>query len=268
MVEKKRLKKKRLKLISNGKLTYGTPGTGYWAFVKRTRGGYELLAHPMSCKDYIHEAICNNIHGREIFYSTGHGDGRRINMEKFQIAMFFSSMASDFKANLYSVKKYINGLENAAGISQTSIIEIDSGCTDCRAFVITAPKEYIESPVLHHGLVAMLRTLHYAEQKITKVNVVKILSNIQNKDYKVLRFMIKHNVYGLMLKHHKRIMRDVPLKKIYPVDVTNTSKGNNVSSFHSGYGMVAICSRKIASKAYSDKIIRVLKEEKVPEYKG
>jgi hypothetical protein len=265
MVEKK---KKRFKIVPNGKLTYGSPGTNYWAFVIKTAGGYKLLGQPMSCKDYIHEAICNNIHESELFSCTGHGNGRYINMEKFQIAMFFSGMAPNFKANLYSIKKYINSLEKAAGIAHTSIIEIDSGLESCRAFVITAPKEYIESPVLHHGLVAMLRTLHYADKEITKVNVVKVLSTLHNKDYKVLSFMIKHNVYGLMLKHHKRIMKGVSLKKIYPTTVTNTSNGSNVNSFHSGYGMVAICSQKIASKAYSDKIIGILKEEKVPRYTG
>ncbi len=164
------------------KLIYGSPGTNYWTFVIKTRGGYEALASPMSCKDYIHEAIANNVHGKDIFCCSGHGVGEKINMEKFQIAMFFNNTTSEFKANLYSIKKYINSLEKANGITQTSIIEIDSGYENCRCFVITAPYEYIESPGLHHGLVAMLRTLHYAKRKITKANVEKIVTKLTYAD--------------------------------------------------------------------------------------
>ncbi len=257
-------KKKRFKL---SKLVYGAPGTNYWTFVTKIRGGYKALATPMSCKDYIHEAIANNVHDKEIFCCAGHGVGKKINMKKFQIAMFFNNTNNEFKANLYSIKKYINSLEKTNGITQTSIIEIDSGYKDCRCFVITAPYEYIESPGLHHGLVAMLRTLHYAKRKITKTNVEKILVNFNIGDSKVLNFMVKHDVYNKLLKHHKRIIKGISLKEIYPKEVTNVIKGTNVSSYHSGYGMVAICAQQIASKAYSDRVIEVLKEEKVPKYR-
>ena len=255
-------KKKRFKLIPAGKLVYGAPGTNYWSFVRKVRGGYELLAQPMSCKDYIHEALANHLHDSEIFTNTGHGRGKQINMEKFQIVMFFNNTCDNFKANLYSVKKYINSLEKAHGIKQTSILEIESGFNTCRVFIITAPKEYIESPGLHHGLVAMLRTLHYAKKKITKTNVAEVLGNVKHQDYAVLSFVIKHGVYDKLLKHHKRITDGLPLKKVYPKEVTNKSG----TSYHSGFGMVAVCSRRLASKAYSDRVIEVLEEEKIPEY--
>jgi len=261
------VKKKRFKLVHNGKLAYGV-ATNCWTFVNKVPGGYEALATPMRCKDYMHEAICNRVHNSELYSCTGHGVGKKINIDKFQIAMFFNKTDELFKVNLYSVKKYINSLEKANNVTQTTIIEIDSGLKDCRCFVITAPKAYIKSPGLAHGLVAMLRTLHHAEKRINKTNVEETLSNLHYKDNSVLAFVIKHGVYDKLLKHHDRIVKGLSLKEIYPKKVTNVIAGNNIASYHGGYGMVAICTQKIASKAYSDRVIEVLTEEKVPKYRG
>lgn len=177
--------------------------------------------------------------------------------------MFFKDQSKeDFKKQLYSIKRYINTLEKKYDITQTSIIEVDSDYTKIRAFVITAPKVYIQSPGLHHGLVAMMRTMHKTSTNITATNVAKVLDTIQYKDTRVLRHMIKYKVFELLLKNHKEIIKSVSLLGAYPKYVDNVK----ANTYHSGFGMVAICSHRMASKAYSNAVLKILKREKIPVY--
>lgn len=261
------------KATTKFKMTYKNespyaPGGNTWAFVKKVKGGFECLSGPMSCKDYIHEGIANKVNEKHLFGSAGTGPDSDIRMDRFQIAMFFDSSEDNFKANLYSIKKYINSLEKAAGIKQTLITEADSGWPGYRAFVLTCSVAYIESPALHHGLVAMMRTLHYAKVNITKTNVENTITSLGRMDSSVLKFMIEHKVYDLLLKNHKKI-KAIGLKSVYPDAVDNLDGGGSkVTSYHSGFGMVAVCNRRMASKAYSKVVSEILDEAKVPKYSG
>jgi hypothetical protein len=259
-------KKKRFALTYAAGKVY-PPGPNNWAFVRKIKGGYEVLANPVACKDYIHEAIANKVLNKRRFIGAYTNPDTPINMEKFQIAMFYNNGKDNFKTNLYSIKKYINSLEKAAHIPQTSILEVDSGYKDLRAFVITADKAYIESPGLHHALVAMMRTLHYARKNITRSNIIKEINSTRYKDYEVLSFVLKHKVYDILLNNHSKITK-LGLEQVYPGKVDNILRGDPINTYHSGFGMVAICSRKIASKAYANEVIKMLKENKVPIYQG
>lgn len=259
-------KKKRFKLKYLRSNPYGTPRSGYWSFVNKIKGGYEVLSDPMSCKDYIHEGLANKINNRYRFTSAGTDQKAPINMKQFQIVMFFTGTDEKFKANLYSVKKYINSLEKKANIKQTSILEVDADRVNLRAFILTADKAYIESPALHHALVAMMRTLHHANTRITKNNITDILQSLHYKDSNILHFMLKHKVYDIFLNNHARIAK-LKLTDVYPLEVDNiSSHGGKVTSYHSGFGMVAMCSRRIASKTYSKVVNEILDENNVPNF--
>lgn len=257
------MKKKRFNLTFEKVVAYG-PTTNNWAFVNKVKGGYEVVSNPMGCKDYIQEGLANKVHNSNICVCSDVNKDTKVNMEKFQIAMFFTPHSPNFKRNLYSIKKYINSLEKKHGLDQTSILEVNVEKFDkVRGFIITSPKEYIESPALHHGLVAMLRTLHRADKKVTPKNVAEVIEQAGRGDVRILRFAIKHDVLGLLMKNHKKIMKGLTLKDIYP----KATKGNTkATSYHSGYGLVAVCSRKIFSKAYSNKLVPLLEEAGIPMY--
>lgn len=253
---------KKLKLEPIGYVTPYSPGNGSWAFAKKVGDTYTVLTSALSCKDYIHEGIANKVHNKDVC-PGGATYKKDINIENFQIVMYF--MKHTLKQNILFIKRYVNTIEKRYNITQTSIIEAESNFNDRQAYVITASDTYIKSPVLYHTLVAMLRTIAPIETKVTRENLEDLLLSLNGcYDSDILSFVVKHSLYNLLIKEHATIVKDLALTNIYPKEVDNIIDGDKVASYHGGFGIVALCRRKLASKAYSKNILAVLKKAEIP----
>jgi len=239
----------------------------YWALVNRVDDGFELIHTPLSCKDYTHECFANIIHKKSIFNGAGIDCTKfKRELDGLQLAMFFSLEDPVLhRKGLYSIKKYINTFEEECGIKKTLITEVEPtvAIKNTQVFVLTLDKIYIESPALLHGFIAFMRTLKTAKCEVTRDNITNVFEKVDRyADKEILKFVVKHDVFKLIMKNHENIFDGLTLKDIYPDHVTNTTG----AGYHSGFGMVALCSRNLASKAYADKVNKVLDANKIPVY--
>lgn len=250
---------------------YGISDKTYCFVKKIDEVNFQALHGPASCKDYTHETIASFIHGVEVGYPLFRNDkeGFVEDFSKLQLVMFFKLNNDEdvAKKRLFSVKKYLSAIEKECGIKQTLITEIDiihKNKPGVRAFLLTFDKVYVESPALLHGFMAFMRTLSNVGVEVNKKNIEKVLAETTLNDHTILKFILKHDVFRLIMSKHKDIVEGLTLKDIYPIQVTNI--GSKMTSYHSGFGMVALCTHRLASKAYSDKILKVLEENKIPKY--
>lgn len=241
---------------------------GQWAFAYRTAEGFSLLTNPMHCKDYSHEILANIIHGANIFHG-GETLKYKITPEEIyglRLAIFFKLKEKENKKHLFSVKKYLNIVEKACDIKQTLITEVSTDKAlndDCRAFILTFPKVYIESPALFHALIAFMRTLKSIDTEVTDKNIETILNDPKfRQDIDILKFMVKHDIFKIIMSNHDYIFKGLSLKDIYPAKVTNP-KG---AGYHSGFGMVSLCGRVLSSLEYAQRTTDVLTQHKIPNY--
>ncbi len=247
----------RHKLVITKKFLY-EPLSNNWAFVKKVKKGFKVLGEPSSCKDFMHDVICNNIYKRNIHLGTGYPIKAGVCFKHLQIVMFFYKDLNK-KRHIYSCKRMLNVIEKANNVKCSTIIEVENKYEHFHTFVIKADKIYIESPALMHGLVAFLRTMHYYKKNITYKNIVKTLHSSRYKDSDVLKFVIKKNIMNLLMANHKEIYNNLTLKDIYPEKVTNiTHSGRNINSYHGGFGMVALQNKTLACKKYNDRVMTVL----------
>lgn len=234
-----------------------------WAFVKKVGEDYELIHDFYSCKDYTHEMIANAVHKEKV--TTNHGVAIfDLDIDKVQLALLFKNIINKpdtFKEVLYSAKNFFSSLEVKAKLPKTLIKEVSCESKDNRAFIITMKKHHIESPVLLHSLLALLRTVILTDKIVTTDNILEILESKKVKDWQVLVYLIKNNILDTLLQKHKEFFTDIDLKEIYPLQ-------NNIqahTNYHSGFGPVALQSKYLCSKVYSEKLyplIDNLKKEK------
>jgi len=251
---------------------YGTIlGTNYWAFVKEVKGGFTALGDPQSCKDYTHEAFCNVVHKKSIKTFAGYGPKSGVTLDKMRLVMFFDNSKATKKI-VNSTKRILNHIERKNGLPTTKMTEVkivsnkNKGKHGLKsAFVFVADKAYIESPALLHGMIAFLRTMHLYGKPVTYKNILKVLKSENLRDADVLKYVCKYDIMGVLIKNHAKITKGLSLKSVYPKKVTNVIKGNQVNSYHSGFGMVALSRRKLASKAYSKRVLKVLDANNIPK---
>jgi len=223
-----------------------------WAFVHKKEKDYELLHSFLQCKDYMHEIISNSIHDKLITLSHG-ASLFDININNVQIALLVKDKfknADALKKILYSAKNIFSRLEIKYNLPKTLIKEIACQEYNSKVFIITVKKHHIESPVLLHSLIALLRTIVVINKIVNEKNIIKILEESTVKDYMILRYLFKHNLLNILLQKHKELFEDINLKDIYP-KLENIQKG---TSYHSGFGPVALQRKCICSKTYSDKL--------------
>ncbi len=250
------MSKKRYKLTINPNPAYGLSGE-QWAFVKKVKGGFETLHKFHSCKDYSHEIITNSVHGSIKFNTVKCNNLDDLKLDKLRIALSFSTSNPNFKKNLYSIKRYLNTIEKSCKVPQTTIVEIESGYENSRVFILQSDKIYIESPVLMHGLMALMRTMYHAKRNVSVANVQNTIDNIGVRDNAVLKFVIKHDIFELIMGKHKQIFGNLTLKDVYP--------GKGIG-YHSGFGMVALWRRKLTAEKYAENVYSVLSKANVPKY--
>jgi len=253
--------KNKLLLPNETNLMYGTsPFNMQYAFVEKEGDNYRMCHSFNTCKDYMHEIIANSIHN-ECCFAGGTGLMGK-NLDTLQIVLLFNKLSDEDKENLYSIKKYISNIEVKHKFPKTLIKEID--CSEIlkehRTFLLTFKKHYVESPVLLHMFIAMVRTLILLKTKIDGKNIIKSLESRSEKDSSILRHALKHNVIDLLFKEHDTITKDLTSKEIYP------KEDQNGFSYHSGFGLVALLSRRLSSKAYSDNAYKVLDKHGIPNF--
>lgn len=224
-----------------------------WAFVKKVGEDYELIHDFYSCKDYMHEMIANAVHGEKI--TTNHGVSLfTMDVNKVQLALLVSNKLEKpdtFKEVLYSAKNIFSNLETKHNLPKTLIKEVECSKADCRVFIITMKKHHIESPVLLHSLIALLRTVITINKVVTEENILDILENNRVKDYSILKYLFKSNLLNILLQKHKDLLgQNVDLKDIYPKQADIPPH----TCYHSGFGPVALQSKYLCSKVYSEKL--------------
>ena len=249
------------RLINNGREFSSVYDSGLqWAFVKKAGEDYELLHDFFSCKDYTHEMIANAVHKERI--TTNHGVSLfDIDADKLQLAILFKNTIKkpdDFKECLYSAKNFFSDLEVAAKLPKTLIKEVDCGKADHRVFILTMKKHHIESPVLLHSLIALLRTVTAIKKVVTKENILTILENSKIRDWDILVYLIKNNVLATLLNKHKELLSDTDLTEIYPLK----EKIQPHTCYHGGFGPVALKSESLCSGIYAKKLYPLIKEFK------
>lgn len=251
------------KLLTNGYSIGGVySSSALWAFVEKVGDDYKLLHDPMSCKDYTHEIICNTIHN-EALYRNGCSRVLPIDLEKLQFVMVLGDTVQKpdtFKEVLYSAKKVFSDMEAAAGLPKTLVREVtpDNPVKGVRTFLFTAKKHFIESPVLLHVFIGLMRTVIRSKETVNKKDIVAKLNGNGREDSYILIPMFKTGALELMLKEHKTIFAGgIDLKKIYP----KQSESN--SPYHSGFGPVALQEECLCSKWYGDKLYKLLKDNKI-----
>ena len=227
-----------------------------WAFVRKVGEDYELIHEFYSCKDYTHEMIANAIHKEKI--TTNHGAPIfKLGKDKIQLALLLKGKKSNpdtFKEILYSAKNFFSDLEVQAKLPKTLIKEVSCDPSDSRAFILTMKKHIVESPVLLHSLLALLRTIILNNKVVTNDNIVEVLESNKTKDWHILVYLIKHNLLETLLNKHKEFFHNVDLKEIYPTQ----DKIQSGTTYHSGFGPVALQSKYLCSKLYSEKLYPLL----------
>lgn len=234
-----------------------------WAFVKKVGEDYELIHEFFSCKDYTHEMIANAVHNARI--TTNHGVPIfELDKDKIQLALLLKGKNSNpdtFKEILYSAKNFFSDLEVQAKLPKTLIKEVSCDASYSRVFILTMKRHHIESPVLLHSLLALLRTIILNTKVVTKENILEVLESNRSKDWNILVYLIKHNLLETLLNKHKEFFHNVDLREIYPTQ----DKIQFGTDYHSGFGPVALQSKCLCSKLYSEKLyplIDSIKKEK------
>jgi hypothetical protein len=241
---------------------YGSYSSAQYTIVKKVEDNYKALFPFVSCKDYIHEMICNRVHEENLYSSMGN-TLTGLPLDKLQVVMSFANGDNRFgeeqKEALYSIKKYISDIEVSYGLSKTLVSELD--CSEhsktIRCFLFTLKQHYIKSPVLIHMFIAMIRTLATcSSKKVTKDNIMAALEQA-HADSNVLKWAVSKNVIDLLFKEHDRICKDLTLSDIYP------KKTQTDTHYHSGFGLVALQDRRMCSLGYSKNLFELLDENKI-----
>lgn len=231
-----------------------------WAFVKKVgENDYETTTGFFSCKDWMQELIANNVHKARI--TSGHSTSLfEMDFDKLQMVIVVRKTV-DAKDIIYSVKKFFSDLEEVNKLPKTLIKELEPvpANDDVKVFLLTFKRHHVESPVLLHTFIALLRTFSSMNKILTKDTVIEDLNSSKSMDYGVLLYMLKNDLINLLLSRHRDIFPvGADLKEIYPgldYDAPNNT------CYHSGFGPVALQSRTIYSKTYADRLYKLLKEK-------
>jgi len=232
-----------------------------WAFVKKNGKDYELLHDFLSCKDYIHEIISNSIHSKKVTTSL-YAPLLELSKDKLQIALLFKcadNEAAKLKKVLYSAKKLFSDLEIEAKLPKTLIKEVSCNKINTKVFIITVKRHHIDSPVLLHSLLALLRTVAINRDVVTKDNIITVLEDKRSKDWEILRYLFKNNILNILLNKHKEMFENVDLTAIYPPEVIDTVN----TTYHSGFGPVALKNKRLYSQFYAEKLYQLMDTIKI-----
>ena len=229
-----------------------------WAFVGKVEKDYELLHGPLTCKDYTHEVICNTVHNERL-YTNGVSKILPLDLEKLQVVIIVPIVKAAgkniTKEVVYSAKKIFSSLEIAGGLAKTLIKEVtpDDNPNNNSFFILTMKKHMVESPVLLHSLLALIRTTVEIGTILDKDNIDTTFKNGARKDSEILYKLFSSGTLQLLLKEHKTIFAGgVDLTVIYP------KKSESGTSYHSGFGPVALKRNELCSAWYRNTLKELL----------
>jgi hypothetical protein len=236
---------------------------GSWVFANKNKCTVNFLSRTLLCKDYTHEAILNRVwktnKAKHCSY-TSDVQYNSIKLSKLSLVLFVRSQNLSLVKN---AKRYINHIEYKYGYKKTSmrICKFNNEhANNVVTLYLDGPSIYLKSPALLHWLIALIRTADYENKDIVPAR--KFSNTVQNftkKDYSILEWATKRKIPEMLFKYHEELVEPIDFKKIYPKCVTNP-EGYGV---HSGFGLAALCSEKLYSKAYMKAIKSMAKKEKI-----
>jgi len=237
-----------------------TPSTGGWAFVYEKGNTIIILNTFLRCKDYTHEAIANAVWKENIRKYSGYvikEQYSKINLNKL---CFCIAVPLNKTKHISSIKRYINHIERKCNIPITRMKKIHTTKNDKVFMYFKANKIYIESPVLMHWLIAMLRSSiclndYYKVKDFNKFLLKKNIKKMTVFDSKIIQWSYKEKVAENLMLFHKKYIKKIPLKRIYPKSIENPG-----TNYHNDFGMYSFKRDNLFSKAYKEATNKIIQE--------
>ena len=233
-------------ILEDTSLAYGISVAEWFFVTKTTKTKLKTISRGNNCKDYLHEAIANKVHHKDISLFCGYPRylAKKINLEQTQLIIGIRNLKP-----VRSAKRYINSLERQYNKNLTRIHKCNSLKGNCNnAYYIEADRMYMESPALLHWLIALIRTTSIYPNEPIPVKQFEsfVEERLPVKDTTTLQWCIKNKAAQALMKYHTKYIKPIPITNIYNRFLTT----ENTWCFHSGFGMKAVQYNKIHSPEY------------------
>ena len=227
--------------------------------VVKSEADYKTVGYFYTCKDYIHEYIASRVHGKKVNNVCLDEYGlNNFPLDKLQIVFKFQSPVDVIYKKILAIKKLFNNYEQQYGVKKTLVKVISCHMNKNSKFLLfTFGEHYIKSPVLLHAFIAAIRTIYQADAIVKLNNVEEVMANLsQYTDKDILSWAFRDKIIEKLFKYHSEITDELELKDIYPETAYATS--NKASTYHSGFGLVALSRHLIFSDKYANQLYKLI----------